>query len=185
MRPCIETYGADIVTSYWHEPASVIWKLNVRAVKPSIKSHLRAPQSTPHTQGNPVVGNRKQVTSRIISTPELIHYNDNIVGYGSRELRVETISCWLARLVVVNKHYSHRFVNNSYLHLGIFSERELVGVMQWGYALNPNNGARVVTGTQNREYMELNRLWLHDCMPRNSESRAISYALKLIRQLYP
>lgn len=73
MRPCIETYGADIVTSYWHEPASVIWKLNVRAVKPSIKSHLRAPQSTPHTQGNPVVGNRKQVTSRIISTPELIH----------------------------------------------------------------------------------------------------------------
>ncbi|HDJ1101385.1 TPA: hypothetical protein PPJ88_004503, partial [Escherichia coli] len=46
-------------------------------------------------------------------------------------------------------------------------------------------GARVVTGTQNREYMELNRLWLHDCMPRNSESRAISYALKLIRQLYP
>ncbi|EMM4417856.1 hypothetical protein, partial [Escherichia coli] len=131
------------------------------------------------------MGNRKQVTSRIISTPELIRYNDNIVGYGSRELRVETISCWLARLVIVNKHYSHRFVNNSYLHLGIFSERELVGVMQWGYALNPNSGARVVTGTQNREYMELNRLWLHDCMPRNSESRAISYALKLIRQLYP
>jgi hypothetical protein len=131
------------------------------------------------------VGNRKQVTSRIISTPELIRYNDNIVGYGSRELRVETISCWLARLVIVNKHYSHRFVNNSYLHLGIFSERELVGVMQWGYALNPNSGARVVTGTQNREYMELNRLWMHDCMPRNSESRAISYALKLIRQLYP
>ncbi|EER5604995.1 protein mom, partial [Escherichia coli] len=105
------------------------------------------------------MGNRKQVTSRIISTPELIRYNDNIVGYGSRELRVETISCWLARLVIVNKHYSHRFVNNSYLHLGIFSERELVGVMQWGYALNPNSGARVVTGTRNREYMELNRLW--------------------------
>ncbi|EPI6909000.1 TPA: protein mom, partial [Escherichia coli] len=26
------------------------------------------------------MGNRKQVTSRIISTPELIRYNDNIVG---------------------------------------------------------------------------------------------------------
>ncbi|EOO1331077.1 protein mom, partial [Escherichia coli] len=25
------------------------------------------------------MGNRKQVTSRIISTPELIRYNDNIV----------------------------------------------------------------------------------------------------------
>ncbi|GDO93193.1 Mom family adenine methylcarbamoylation protein [Escherichia coli] len=131
------------------------------------------------------MGNRKQVTSRIISTPEVIRYKGSIIGYGSRELRVETISCWLARLVIVNKHYSHRFVNNSYLHLGIFSERELVGVMQWGYALNPGSGSRVVTGTQNREYMELNRLWMHDCMPRNSESRAIGYALKLIRQLYP
>ena len=129
MRSCIETYGADTAISYWHGPVSVIiWKVKCpRCKKPSIKSHLRAPQSTPHTQGNPVVGNRKQVTSRIISTPELIRYNDNIVGYGSRELRVETISCWLARLVIVNKHYSHRFVNNSYLHLGIFSERELVG----------------------------------------------------------
>ena len=87
--------------------------------------------------------------------------------------------------IICAKHYSKRIVNNSYLHLGIFSGRELVGVMQWGYALNPNSGARVVIGTGNREYMELNRLWLHDKMPRNSESRAISYALKAIKQLYP
>lgn len=123
--------------------------------------------------------------SRILTPPQLIEYDGEIVGYGSPELRVETISCWLARTVICAKHYSKRIVNNSYLHLGVFSGRELVGVMQWGYALNPNSGARVVTGTGNREYMELNRLWLHDNMPRNSESRAISYALKAIKQLYP
>ncbi|EOF5314644.1 protein mom [Salmonella enterica] len=131
------------------------------------------------------MGNNKKHQSRVITPPEVIRYDNQIVGYGSPELRVETIPCWLARLVITEKHYSHRFVNNSYLHLGVFSHRDLVGVMQWGYALNPNSGARVVTGTANREYMELNRLWLHDCMPRNSESRAISYALKLIRLLYP
>jgi len=75
-------------------------------------------------------------------------------------------------------------VNNSYLHLGIFDGRELVGVMQWGYAMNPSSGARVVTGTSNREYMELNRLWVHDRMPRNTESRAISYSLALQTALH-
>lgn len=61
----------------------------------------------------------------------------------------------------------------------------MVGVMQLGYALNPNSGAKVVAGTGDREYMKLNRLWLHDDMPKNSESRAISYALKTIKLLYP
>lgn len=97
-------------------------------------------------------------SSRILTKPEVIKYKGVIVGYGSQELRVETIPCWLARVIVSSKHYRGRFVNNSYLHLGVFSERELVGVMQWGYALNPNSGSRVVTGTTNRQYMELNRL---------------------------
>ena len=123
--------------------------------------------------------------SKTIGKPEFIHEKGLVVGYGTRDLRVETIPCWLARVIICAKHYSHRIVNNSYLHLGVFSERELVGVMQWGYALNPNSGARVVKGTGNREYMELNRLWLHDKMPRNSESRAISYALKTIKQTHP
>ncbi|MDR0806332.1 MAG: protein mom [Enterobacteriaceae bacterium] len=128
---------------------------------------------------------RKQNKSRVLTKPEPIIYDGQVVGYGSRELRVETIPCWLARVIVASKHYSKRFVNNSYLHLGVFAERDLVGVLQFGYALNPNSGQRVVTGTGNREYMELNRMWLHDCMPRNSESRAISYALKTIKLLYP
>ncbi|MFJ5428588.1 protein mom [Pectobacterium actinidiae] len=117
--------------------------------------------------------------------PSEIRHEGKLVGYGSPELRVETIPCWLARIIIANKHYSQRFVNNSYLHLGVFSGRDLVGVMQWGYALNPSSGSRVVTGTGNKEYMELNRMWLHDSMPRNSESRAISYALKAIKLLFP
>ncbi len=127
----------------------------------------------------------KKFTSRVLIKPDIIKYNGSVVGYGSPELRVETIPVWLARAIVVNKHYSGRFVNNSYLHLGVFSGRDIVGVLQFGYALNPASGKRVVEGTGNREYMELNRMWLHDCMPRNSESRAISYSLKTIKLLYP
>jgi len=127
----------------------------------------------------------KENKSRILTRPEPVIDDGLVVGYGSKELRVETIPCWLARAVVVSKHYSGRFVNNSYLHLGVFSGRELVGVLQWGYALNPSSGKRVVSGTGNKEYMELNRMWLHDKMPRNSESRAISYSLRTIKLLHP
>ena len=46
---------------------------------------------------------------------------------------METISCWLARTIICAKHYSKRIVNNSYLHLGIFSGRELVDVIPWAF----------------------------------------------------
>ena len=117
--------------------------------------------------------------------PTFMMEQGKVVGFGSPELRVEVIESWLCRLIISNKHYSKRFVNNGYVHLGIFNHRHLIGVMQWGYALNPNSGKRVVRDTSNREYLELNRLWIHDRMPRNTESRAISYALKYIKAAYP
>ena len=126
-----------------------------------------------------------RTTSRQLSPRHFIYEGKTVVGYGCDELYVALISCWLARAIVVSKHYSRRFVNNSYLHLGVYCGRELVGVLQFGYALNPNSGARVVAGTKNREYMELNRMWVHDSQPRNTESRIISYSLRLIRRLYP
>ncbi len=91
-----------------------------------------------------------------------------------------TIPVWLVRLVICHFHYSKCLVNNSYLHLGVFEGRELVGVMQWGYAMNPRSGARVVASTGNREYMELNRFWGHDRMPRN-QLRVENYQTALSR----
>lgn len=51
--------------------------------------------------------------------------------------------------------------------------------------MNPASGRKVVTGTDNKGYMELNRMWVHDSQPRNTETRVISYALRYIRQVYP
>lgn len=124
--------------------------------------------------------------SRQLSARGFIKRGDRVVGYGCDELYVATIDCWLARLIVSAEHYSHRFVNNSYLHLGVFAGRDrLVGVLQFGYAMNPASGRNVVTGTDNKGYMELNRMWVHDSQPRNTETRIISYALRYIRQVYP
>lgn len=61
---------------------------------------------------------------------------------------------------------------------------EMVGVLQFGYAMNPASQESVVKDTKIDEYLELNRMWLDDKAPRNSESKAISYAIKYIKRKY-
>ncbi|WP_291355860.1 hypothetical protein [Desulfovibrio sp.] len=106
-------------------------------------------------------------------------------GFGSAALYVAQIPGRLAREVIVRHHYSHSIVNNSYIHLGVFREGAFEGVLQWGYALQPARAGKVVAGTVQGQYLELNRMWLSDDAPRNTESRAISYALKYIRRACP
>lgn len=106
-------------------------------------------------------------------------------GFGSRAFYVAQLPCKDARAIITRFHYSHRVVNNSYLHLGVYLDEALEGVLQFGYMLNPARAGKVVAGTVQGEYMELNRMWLSDEAPRNSESRAISYAFKYIRRACP
>lgn len=121
----------------------------------------------------------------VSETPGFIKGSLALAGFGSRDFYVALIPCALAREMIQRNHYSHRVVNNSYVHLGVFYRRNLVGVLQFGYALCPARAGKVVQGTGNTEYLELNRMWLADVAPRNSESRAISYAFKLIRVIMP
>lgn len=106
-------------------------------------------------------------------------------GFGSRDFFVALIPCRLAREIIIKHHYSHRVVNNSYLHLGVYLAGQLAGVLQFGYALCPARAGKVVEGTVQGQYLELNRMWLDDAAPRNSESRAISQAIKYIRRAMP
>lgn len=108
-----------------------------------------------------------------------------VAGFGCREFHIRQIPRSVAVEIIIQRHYSHRIVNNSYVHLGVFINGEMLGVLQWGYALNPARADKVVHGTDSRGYLELNRMWLDDIAPRNSESRAISYALKYIRRVMP
>lgn len=108
-----------------------------------------------------------------------------VQGFGTADYFVAQIPCATAREIIRREHYSHSVVNNSYVNLGVFLEGAIVGVLQWGYALNPARAGKVVANTTQGQYLELNRMWLSDDAPRNSESRAISYSLKYIRRACP
>lgn len=117
--------------------------------------------------------------------PDYIQGNTGPQGFGCRDFYVAQLPCKDSRAIIIRFHYSHRVVNNSYLHLGVYLEGALEGVLQFGYALQSARVGSIVEGTVQGEYMELNRMWVSDEAPRNSESRAISYAIKYIRRACP
>ncbi len=108
-----------------------------------------------------------------------------IIGFGSDDWHVKEIERKLANDLIVKNHYSKKFYNATYIHLGVFICGELLGVLQYGYAMNPASCGSVVEGTQMDEYLELNRMWLDDKAKRNSETKAISYSLRYIRSKFP
>lgn len=108
-----------------------------------------------------------------------------IVGFGSDQFQVREIDRNRANAIIVENHYSKKFYNATYIHLGVYINKELLGVLQFGYAMNPASCGSVVEGTEINQYLELNRMWLDDKAPRNSESMAISYAIRYIRGNFP
>jgi len=108
-----------------------------------------------------------------------------IIGFGEPEFYVKEIDRNLAIKIIKENHYSKKVYNATYIHLGVFVLGEMLGVLQYGYAMNPASGGSVVEGTQLDQYLELNRMWLSDKAERYSESRAISASFKYIRGKYP
>ena len=108
----------------------------------------------------------------------------DVIGFGSENFYIKEIDRNLANEIIIKNHYSHKVYNATYIHLGVFLEKDLLGVLQYGYAMNPASQSSVVKDTGIKEYLELNRMWLDDILPRNSESKAISYSIKYIKRKF-
>lgn len=121
----------------------------------------------------------------IYSTQNSLWGDAECLGFGTDEFYVKEIDRKLANDLIVKNHYSKKYYNATYIHLGLFVKDEIKGVLQYGYAMNPASCGSVVTGTQKDEYLELNRMWIADNVGEYPESRAISYSLKYIRRKYP
>ena len=109
----------------------------------------------------------------------------DVIGFGSSSFNVTEMSRNKANRIIKDNHYSHKFYNASYIHLGVELDGKLVGVLQYGYAMNPASMDGVVAGTKIDEYLELNRMWFCDDSPPNAKTMAISYSIKYIKRKYP
>jgi len=76
-------------------------------------------------------------------------------------------------------------VQNSQVHIGVYYQGRLEGAMQFGPSLDKRKLIGLVKGTLWNEFIELNRLAFTDALPRNSESRAIGVAMRMLRKHAP
>jgi len=103
----------------------------------------------------------------------------------AKEIELKVIPKKIADEFVKSRHYSGKIVNNSQLHFGAFLDNRLHGVMQFGPSMSKAKIVGLVKDTGWNDFIELNRMAFDDYLPRNSESRCISQAIKLIKKNAP
>jgi hypothetical protein len=103
----------------------------------------------------------------------------------AKDIHVAPISSHDARELVKRIHYSGKVTQNSQLHFGVFLDGKLEGAMQFGPSLDKRKIQGLVSETGWNNFLELNRMAFSDKLPRNSESRALGVAFRLIKKHYP
>jgi len=100
----------------------------------------------------------------------------------AKEIIVKVIPSKIANEFVKKHHYSGRVAMTSMIHFGCFLDDKLHGVMSFGNPLDKSKVINLVSGALWNEMLELNRMAFDDYLPKNSESRCISIAIKLIKK---
>lgn len=103
----------------------------------------------------------------------------------AKDIVVKPISATVANALVKRVHYSGKVMPNSQVHLGVFLNGNLEGAMQFGPSMRKDLIRPLVSETAWNGFIELNRMAFSDRLPRNSESRALGVAFRLIRKHYP
>lgn len=103
----------------------------------------------------------------------------------AKDIHVAPISAADAAKIVKRVHYSGKVVQNSQLHFGVFLNGRLEGAMSFGPSMDKSKLQGLVSGTKWNGFIELNRMAFSDRLPRNSESRALGVAMRMMRKAYP
>lgn len=103
----------------------------------------------------------------------------------AKNIELRPIPAAQANELVKRVHYSGKVVQNSQIHIGVFYDGRLEGAMQFGPSLDKRKIQGLVSGTAWHEFIELNRMAFSEALPRNSESRAIAIAMRLLKQYAP
>lgn len=128
----------------------------------------------------------KEKKQYIFSNQVSLYGESECLGFGSKSFYIKEIDRKLANKIIIKNHYSKKVYNATYINLGLFENDILLGVLQYGYAMNPASCGSVVEGTKQDEYLELNRMWLSDeIKTKHPESQAISMSISYIKKKYP
>lgn len=112
-----------------------------------------------------------------IDMPELPVIPDSLADVIS-VLRVQPVSSQSANVIAVKRHYLHRKAPISFAY-GLYRGPKLTGVVTFG--VPPSRHLQISACPSDPSVvLELNRLWLDDILPANTESWFVARALKML-----
>lgn len=103
----------------------------------------------------------------------------------AKDLIVRPITSAVANELIRRVHYSGTVGHAPQVNLGVYWNGRLEGAVQFGQSVDKRRMLGLVRGTEWQHFMELNRLAFTEALPRNSESRALGVAFRLLRQHVP
>lgn len=103
----------------------------------------------------------------------------------AKDIVIKPIDSKSAEKLCKMYHYSGKVAAISQLHFGVFYKGKVEGVMQFGPPIDRRKLLPLVKNTKFNDFLELNRMAFSDKLPKNSESRAISVCMKIIKKRYP
>ncbi len=104
------------------------------------------------------------------------------------KLLIKEIDRELAKDIIIKNHYSHKW-NTAFgkVNVGIFQcgNDKCLGVASFGNLMNPKSFKQFNKDFTQDNIIELNRLWIDDCLGKNAETILLGASWKIIRQNYP
>ena len=90
-----------------------------------------------------------------------------------------------ARDFIIKWHYSGIYQPVKQIDLGAFYGAKLIGVATFGWGIKNKQQAKMVEGSEKRNFLELIRFAMVDEAPKNSESRVLSICFRLLKKRLP
>ena len=94
---------------------------------------------------------------------------------------IKKISWKLAKEYIIKNHYSHSFNPSSKPRFGLFDKEHLIGVLVFACPSSENIRKSIFGEEYRKNVIELSRLHIKDCTPKNTESWFISRCLKQLQ----
>lgn len=94
---------------------------------------------------------------------------------------IEKVSAKIVRPIIEKYHYTKSFYCGTRYSYGLFKEGVLVGVICYGPPHSHTLKSSIAGKTYKNRVLELNRLWIADSEPKNTESWFISRSMKLLK----
>jgi hypothetical protein len=109
-------------------------------------------------------------------------FGKEIIGAADGDIWFVEVKKKVADELIVGHHYSRKATSNSFCSVLINGGK---GAIQLGYGIRPKLKGALADLCQDGTWCEFDRMWLHDDLPKFSESRVIGLLLFYIKHRFP